>query len=493
MGRSWLPTALVLAFVLALTWMPLFCALPVPAATAAAGTTTATGTTSAVPTAVGIAGYLGLYRVLFYGGFVLCFAGAYLLRRRGRAVISSVFVLCGACVLTAAFTAVSLAAAYALIGVEWLLISSVTRGAATGLIFMWGLTLIARTMAETGWRTILGAMALTAIGVLTFSALYFLSIRIALAVLVACPLMLCVAVILTRLLPSAGSATRAKDEKGAARHDIYHYRRNITIAMFVVGSAMGVVLQELFSAVPTVLTGILVGTGIVLAVALVALRLRFGEPTINSFVAVRMVNPYLLCLIMLLPFAQEYVYGLMVVAIASIWTFNSLFRINICAEIAAQMTIDPLDSYGQCFLYQTTGIVMGMSLPLLFEWFSASLHPHAILIVACLLATAMSFLLIDQKSIPRWYLYRRESEPVLRESCTLVAEKHGLTAREEDVLFLLAKGRTARYVASELMISSSTVKTHMKRLYAKLDVHSQQELLDTIDRMAFRRREDIAR
>jgi DNA-binding CsgD family transcriptional regulator len=81
----------------------------------------------------------------------------------------------------------------------------------------------------------------------------------------------------------------------------------------------------------------------------------------------------------------------------------------------------------------------------------------------------------------------------LRKSCTFAAKKYGLTAREEDVLLLLAKGRTARYIASELMITSSTAKTHMKRLYAKLNVHSQQELLDTIDGMAFKRPEDAAR
>ena len=47
-----------------------------------------------------------------------------------------------------------------------------------------------------------------------------------------------------------------------------------------------------------------------------------------------------------------------------------------------------------------------------------------------------------------------------------------LTAREADVLRLLARGRTYAQAAVELGMSAHTVSTHVKNAYRKLDVHS---------------------
>ena len=47
-----------------------------------------------------------------------------------------------------------------------------------------------------------------------------------------------------------------------------------------------------------------------------------------------------------------------------------------------------------------------------------------------------------------------------------------LTAREADVLRLLARGRTYAQAAMELGMSTHTIGTHVKSAYRKLDVHS---------------------
>lgn len=62
------------------------------------------------------------------------------------------------------------------------------------------------------------------------------------------------------------------------------------------------------------------------------------------------------------------------------------------------------------------------------------------------------------------------------------AERFGLSAREREVFELLAKGRNRVHISQALFISDNTTRTHMKNVYRKLDVHSQQELIDLVER-----------
>jgi len=52
-----------------------------------------------------------------------------------------------------------------------------------------------------------------------------------------------------------------------------------------------------------------------------------------------------------------------------------------------------------------------------------------------------------------------------------------LTARERDVLALLAEGRSNREIASALFVSLPTVKTHLAHIYSKLDARNRNEAL----------------
>lgn len=55
-----------------------------------------------------------------------------------------------------------------------------------------------------------------------------------------------------------------------------------------------------------------------------------------------------------------------------------------------------------------------------------------------------------------------------------------LSEREMQVLELLASGKKGPQIADELFISYSTVRTHLKSIHRKLDVHTRQELLEKI-------------
>jgi DNA-binding NarL/FixJ family response regulator len=60
-----------------------------------------------------------------------------------------------------------------------------------------------------------------------------------------------------------------------------------------------------------------------------------------------------------------------------------------------------------------------------------------------------------------------------------VADKSlaNLTSRENQILHYLAQGMSNKLVADELTISVETVRTHIKRIYEKLQVHSVTEAI----------------
>ncbi len=62
----------------------------------------------------------------------------------------------------------------------------------------------------------------------------------------------------------------------------------------------------------------------------------------------------------------------------------------------------------------------------------------------------------------------------------LAADRFGLSARERDVLRLLAEGRTSARIQEELCIAAGTVNYHTRNIYSKMGVHSRQELIDLV-------------
>ena len=73
------------------------------------------------------------------------------------------------------------------------------------------------------------------------------------------------------------------------------------------------------------------------------------------------------------------------------------------------------------------------------------------------------------------------SSPNYEQLMGLVGARYDLSPREVEVLALIGRGHTRQNVADALGISLQTAKTHVARIYHKLDVHSQQEMLDVLE------------
>ena len=65
----------------------------------------------------------------------------------------------------------------------------------------------------------------------------------------------------------------------------------------------------------------------------------------------------------------------------------------------------------------------------------------------------------------------------LERAIAAIPETVGISAREAQIMALFAQGRSANWIAEDLVISKNTVRSHIRSIYTKLDVHSRKELL----------------
>ncbi|MEG2006663.1 MAG: helix-turn-helix transcriptional regulator [Raoultibacter sp.] len=64
----------------------------------------------------------------------------------------------------------------------------------------------------------------------------------------------------------------------------------------------------------------------------------------------------------------------------------------------------------------------------------------------------------------------------INERCCYLGQQQALTSREIEVMQMVCKGRSRTFIAETLFISENTVKSHVSRIYAKLNIHSKKEL-----------------
>lgn len=167
------------------------------------------------------------------------------------------------------------------------------------------------------------------------------------------------------------------------------------------------------------------------------------------------------------------------------------------AKLSKRNSLRSMFVFGFGVASMFTGMALGI---LIGSVLRTSMHGDATqtatLALACILAlVVVGFLVLPESLITQMTMKKQSrhssnratiagdssSAPQIEEACSAVASEHGLTPRESEVLVFLAKGRTIPIIARDLQIAKGTARTHAERIYRKLDVHKQQELIDLVE------------
>jgi DNA-binding CsgD family transcriptional regulator len=226
----------------------------------------------------------------------------------------------------------------------------------------------------------------------------------------------------------------------------------------------------------------LAGVGIVALV----LNLIVLQPPLEAMVFYRPVIPALatgLLLMVLLPPNFAFVGGGL--SIIAIYSLDMLIML-VSTDIAFRARIPVALSFGLSIFTARMGTFIGAAGFRVLGPFAVEggYATEQILLVSTIIVVLVGTLLFTQGDLRNFFRARKHevtSDASTRAKCTHIGTICGLTAREMEVLQLLACGRSVPYICEELFIAQGTAKHHVSSIYRKIGVYDRQSLHDVIE------------
>jgi DNA-binding CsgD family transcriptional regulator len=198
---------------------------------------------------------------------------------------------------------------------------------------------------------------------------------------------------------------------------------------------------------------------------------------------------------LLLPFDHQLFRIIGVVLITASWAaFNAINWANLVRHSVSQKAL-VFFSIASGASVSTLGFLGGWLLALAY----ACLNLSQTFLIAIMLALVFTLVLVVMLFYPQQQHHKdanvaaAQPEPIAMSEdelgdkalfsirCEKVSELYGLSPRERDVLVYLARGRNANHIQKELCVSPHTAKSHIYNIYRKLNIHSQQKLMDFVE------------
>lgn len=340
-----------------------------------------------------------------------------------------------------------------------------------------------------------------AIALLLASLLYFVGVGLPsearLFFIAALPLASALLLTMGKADPFPAAAVGAGEGRGHGAPERRLYRKLVAASALVAvtagvgkGVASSLVDNATFAAE---------GVVTVFAIGLIALFIVFMVNRGDAVRGARQVYSALMVLGMAMMLATCFGFDIAYLSVGkeALWLVFSCFM----AYLAFRYDLSPVRVFGigqgVYFLASTTGWAVGALVAPSYGQDIVRMGVGVALTFLVVLVLVYVFPENDLKRIMAWSVdgdrpgARRAAEKadgVAAGEAGLVAAQHslaraadpryGLSARELEILDLFAQGRSANWIADSLTISKNTVRSHLRAIYTKLDVHTRQELLD---------------
>lgn len=189
--------------------------------------------------------------------------------------------------------------------------------------------------------------------------------------------------------------------------------------------------------------------------------------------------------VMVLPLVGPALSGWALVAVAVAQTLVVMLLWAMLADVAHHCALSPLVIFGGGWTAYCLSFPIGQLVGSLLNATGMGVEVNGLIVYLLALATVF---LLSERDFSRRRAFADLDEPPLptsmdasvRAACTAIGGEHELTEREAEVMYLICMGRSKGYIAETLSISENTVRSHSRHLYAKLDIHSKQDLLDLV-------------
>lgn len=196
------------------------------------------------------------------------------------------------------------------------------------------------------------------------------------------------------------------------------------------------------------------------------------------------------------------VFACMVIIVVLFEAFEACGSVSM-AEISREHDVAPISSFSALRLFGAAGILAGRVLAQFLFGPGSENRPFRMQLMALvLIAVVILWMAANATFKPFSKPYdaitadapapptaQTPTDAALSEEerhealCAATAERYGFSARESEVFSYLARGRNAEYIGDKLFISEHTVRSHIHRIYRKMNIHSRQELIDVLEEL----------